>query len=353
MSTFALERIGLEELDPGSNFLQSGSWARLKERHGWEALALREYEEGRTLLVLTRSFRGLFRLAYIGHAPDERFFDDSMTEDPECVCRRMAALARGVVPHLPRRTSVLRFDPRLPCRPNDRQLESNGLCKGPVDIQPPDTVVIDITRSEEDLLSGMKSKWRYNVRLAAKRGVEVRASDDRSFAEDFARWYEIYRVTARRDRIAIHSRKYYRDVLELSSAHDSSTGGLAGELLLAEHEGELLAGIVTVRLGARATYLFGASSDHKRNLMPAYALQWEAIRRAKAAGCVEYDMYGIPPADDPKHPMHGLYRFKTGFGGQIVRYPGSIDYRFAPVAGRLFRHAESLRDYYYKRVRKR
>ncbi|MGL4987163.1 MAG: lipid II:glycine glycyltransferase FemX, partial [Treponemataceae bacterium] len=100
-----------------------------------------------------------------------------------------------------------------------------------------------------------------------------------------------------------------------------------------------------------AVYLYGASSNEKRNLMPAYLLQWVAIKDAKESGCIQYDFYGIPPTDDINHPMHGLYRFKTGFGGRIVHRVGSFDIPFS-IFYLPFRLAESLRSFWFKKIKK-
>jgi lipid II:glycine glycyltransferase (peptidoglycan interpeptide bridge formation enzyme) len=95
--------------------------------------------------------------------------------------------------------------------------------------------------------------------------------------------------------------------------------------------------------GKEATYLYGASSNIKRNLMAPYALQWKAIQDAQSSGCIVYDLFGIPPNEDPDHPMAGLYRFKTGFGGSIIHRPGSWDYPCKPLLYTLFKRAEHLR----------
>jgi lipid II:glycine glycyltransferase (peptidoglycan interpeptide bridge formation enzyme) len=95
---------------------------------------------------------------------------------------------------------------------------------------------------------------------------------------------------------------------------------------MADHEGEFLAAMFLVISNKRATYLYGASSDRKRNLMATYAIQWEAIRMAGGAGCEEYDMFGVAPNGYRSHPMHGLYRFKSGFGGKMFHRMGCWDY---------------------------
>jgi lipid II:glycine glycyltransferase (peptidoglycan interpeptide bridge formation enzyme) len=163
----------------------------------------------------------------------------------------------------------------------------------------------------------------------------------------------LYRVTARRDRITLHSFDYYRRQFESAACPGAiGPGAVELKLLLARHEGDLLAGIIVALHGEAATYLYGASSDLKRNLMPAYGLQWEAIRLARRRGCRTYDLFGIPPSSDPGHPMHGLYRFKTGFGGREVHRPGCWDVPYRPLAYAAYAVAERSRAWYYRRLRK-
>ena len=114
----------------------------------------------------------------------------------------------------------------------------------------------------------------------------------------------------------------------------------------------MLAGIVTLFRGPSAVYLYGASSGKKRNLMAPYALQVKAMEDAKASGCVEYDLYGIPPNNDPDHPMAGLYLFKTGFGGKIVHRPGCWDYPCYNLLYHVYFFAEKIRKGFLNRRKK-
>ena len=164
-------------------------------------------------------------------------------------------------------------------------------------------------------------------------------------------WYRLYQQTARRDRITLHSQDYYKTLFALAGSYGKGAPELY--LLSARHEGQLLAGIIVAVKGEGAWYLYGASSDRKRNLMPSYGLQWRAIQLARQRCCRFYDLFGIPPSDDPKHPMHGLFRFKTGFGGRVVNRAGCYDVPLRPVLYRLYRGAERLRSAYYRRWRKR
>jgi lipid II:glycine glycyltransferase (peptidoglycan interpeptide bridge formation enzyme) len=212
-------------------------------------------------------------------------------------------------------------------------------------VQAPDTVLIDLSSREEEILARMNAKWRYNIRLASRKGVTVRQAGE----GELPVFYTLFQETARRDGIAIHSLDYYRTLFVHGRDYPVTSGGQELRLYLAEHEGEAVAAIITLFRGAEGIYLYGASSDRKRNLMASYALQWRAMRDARASGCQIYDLFGIPPSADPGHPMAGLYRFKTGFGGRIVHRPGSWDYPCRPLGAFLFRIAEGLQ----KRLRDR
>jgi lipid II:glycine glycyltransferase (peptidoglycan interpeptide bridge formation enzyme) len=217
------------------------------------------------------------------------------------------------------------------------------------DVQVPDTVVLDLRgASDEELLSRMKPKWRYNIKYAEKKGVEVASETGPGAVELF---YSLYRATALRDRIALHPERYYRRLVSLADDYGPEAPHI--RVWIARYRGEPLAAIITSFLRGEAVYLYGASGDGHRNLMPAYALQWAAIRAARDAGCGFYDLFGIPPSEDPGHPMAGLYRFKTGFGGTIRRYTGSWDYPLRPFSYGAYRAAEGLRGFWYKKARKR
>jgi lipid II:glycine glycyltransferase (peptidoglycan interpeptide bridge formation enzyme) len=219
-----------------------------------------------------------------------------------------------------------------------------ALGKSPVDVQPSSTVIVDLQQEEDAILADMHKKNRYNVRLSERKGVVVRQAG----IEALGRWYAIYRETAERDRITIHPERYYRRLFELAAERSE----IALRLYLAEHEDDLLAGIIVAEFGTRAIYLYGASRNAKRELMPNYALQWTAMRNARRSGMSSYDLFGVPPADDPSHPMHGLYRFKTGFGGVIEDREGSWDVTVQPLRYGAYSAAERVRSFYFHRVRK-
>ena len=322
--------------------MQSATWARFKSRFGWDARAfLVEWAAGeaRPLLALSRKIAPGIRMAYVPWGPE---LPAGFPADPNSRNGALADLARELGRLLPRDTTFVRFDPPwfAPGGGFPGALPS-PFRRAAADIQPPDTAVVDLTPPARDILASMKPKWRYNIGLAEKRGVLVSPVAD--MEQDLRVFYGLLAETAERDGIAVHSIEYYRTLFEEYSGDPGV--GVPGKLCLytARHEGDCLAAIVVLFRGEDATYLYGASSNAKRNLMAPYALQWRAMQDAKAVGCVRYDLFGIPPSEDPGHPMAGLYRFKTGFGGDVLHRPGSWDYPCKPAPYALFCAAERLR----------
>ncbi len=216
-----------------------------------------------------------------------------------------------------------------------------NLRKSNSDILPSTTVFLDLTLSEDEILEKMKPKTRYNIRLAERKNVRVR----RTGMNEIHIWYELYKDTALRNGLYINGVEYFTSILTAKADNTSSPAHV--ELLLAEVNGEPLAAIFLVISGHRGTYLYGASASHKRNYMPTYALQWEAIRIAKASGCIEYDMFGVSPGPDTSHPMYGLYQFKTGFGGDLFHHLGCWDYPLDEDSYRMFQISEMNAQGYY------
>jgi lipid II:glycine glycyltransferase (peptidoglycan interpeptide bridge formation enzyme) len=333
--------VELVRLDGSEELLQSGFWGSFKASHGWTPLAFEVHAGSAAfgLLVLLRRLGRLFHIAYVPFGP---------TYDPrEGRGGLLRSLAAALRPHLPCTTLFLRFD-----LPWEKTGESPGADAGSPrktadDIQPAATVIVDLTPSEDQILSAMKEKTRYNVRLAAKKGVAVREGTD----ADMDAWYELYRETGRRDRIAIHSKAYYAALFSCARRYEGRAPVV--KLLLAEGGGRLLAGNIVLFWRDSSVYLTGASSGEMRNLMPTYALQWEAMKMAKAAGCASYDLYGVPPSPDPACPMSGLYQFKTGFSNRIVSRWGTWDVSFLGFPYALYMAAEKARMFFFRRLRKR
>ncbi|MBU8913017.1 MAG: peptidoglycan bridge formation glycyltransferase FemA/FemB family protein [Spirochaetales bacterium] len=349
-----VEEIELSELSSNLTLLQSPVWATFKAGFGWDAHALRPTAgpwTGEAILVLVRRLAPGLTLAYVPYGPS------CQCAPAELLAATLTDLGASLAAALPVTPVCVRFDLLWEAGSLEPPEQGGGASaslpgaakpgrvrKAPLDVQPPSTVLIDLNHSPDELLAGMHKKNRYNIRLAERKGVMVRAAG----SVELDRWYDLYRETALRDRITIHSLRYYRRLFEL--ARDSID--LSLHLYLAEHDGDLLAGIIVAEFGDQATYLYGASSNDKRSLMPNYALQWTAILHARETGLATYDLFGVPPADDPAHPMHGLYRFKTGFGGRLVHRAGSWDVVTRPKRYGAYRCAEKARSFYFHRMSK-
>src|SRR6185312_11705707 len=157
-------------------------------------------------------------------------------------------------------------------------------------VQTRSTRLIDLTPSLEEIAGQQKPKWRSNTRLARKHGVRVRAAETEA---DLAAWYAMLEITSARDGFTVRGIDYYRHFWESTRANRTTV------LLLAEHEGTLLAGIMVHRFAHEATYVYGASGEAGRNLMPNHLLQAEAMHWAKQQGATRYDLFGIADSDDP------------------------------------------------------
>lgn len=175
------------------------------------------------------------------------------------------------------------------------------------DHHPETSLLLDLNLSEEALLQQMKPKGRYNIKVAQKHGVIVEASED---VESF---HSILQKTGGRDGFGIHPQRYYQKMLEHLGDH--------AQLLLAKHDGYVIAGGIFVYLNDTAIYYYGASDHDHRHLMAPYLIQWTAIQEAKKRGFKTYDFLGIAPEDAQDHPWAGVTSFKKKFGGQVVNYP--------------------------------
>lgn len=199
-------------------------------------------------------------------------------------------------------------------------LRRRGWAESSDQIQFRNTVVVDLSAGEEDILMRMKQKTRYNVRLAEKKGVVLRVGK----LEDLGLLYKMYAETSVRDGFVIRDESYYMTVWKIfmRSAEPSAVP------LIAEVDGEPVAAIFVFMFAGRAYYVYGMSRSIHREKMPTYFLQWEAMKLAKSRGCSTYDLWGAPDVFDESDSMWGVYRFKEGLGGEVVRTLGAYD--FAP-----------------------
>ena len=304
------------EHHPEAHLLQLGEWGELKKDFGWKPIRIIFDSQTGAQILFCRLPLGLT----IGYLPKPVMGDklqetsNEFWKEIDSICKHNHAIFLKMEPD----AWMDDFQPS--------NLPTFKLSKH--NIQPPRTIIVDIKDSEETILARMKPKCRYNIRLAEKKGVTVRAWGD------LPAFHEMMIVTGGRDNFGVHSLEYYQRAYELFYSKGTC------ELLAAEYEGKPLASLMVFANGKRAWYVYGASNDHERNRMPTYLLQWEAIRWAKARGCEEYDLWGVPDENEEtleanfesRHDgLWGVYRFKRGFGGQLRRAAQAVVRVYNPL----------------------
>ncbi|HNS51118.1 MAG TPA: peptidoglycan bridge formation glycyltransferase FemA/FemB family protein [Anaerolineae bacterium] len=344
---------------PNPHVLQSWAWGEFKTQHGWQATRLLFVEGGEAVAAASVLERRVGRLPtpvlYVPKGPaldwDECGVRVQVAAELEALARQRRALFVKIDPDVYYPAGMQASGPAQGAGPAPTGPGTNGAGDGPAcggrpecaealaevltargwrfsgeQVQYRNTVLLDLSQSEEELLAGMKQKSRYNVRLARRRGVTVREG----VAGDLALFYGLYAETAERDHFIIRPAEYYVDVwgrfLERGAA----------QLLLAEVAGETVAGLMLFTFGPTAWYMYGASSDQHREDMPNHLLQWEACRTAKAAGCRLYDLWGAPDRLEEADPMWGVHQFKVGLGGKAAQGVGAWDYPSCRLGYRLY-----------------
>lgn len=312
---------------PNAHILQCGAWGELKARFGWQAVRIVSGRTGAQIL-----YRGLplgFHIGYIAKGPVGGDLEDLLPEIDE-ISRQLRTLFLKVEPDGWQSSAEVSLGLK----------ESRGVKSKP--IQPQRTVMVSLEGTEDEILARMKQKTRYNIRLAAKKGITVTPE------ADLEAFYAMMKLTGARDHFGVHSKAYYAAAYTLFHPSGSC------ELLTARYEGTPLASLMVFARGNTAWYMYGASTDELRNLMPTYLLQWQAMLWARSKGCTQYDLWGIPDLDEDDleenfaqreshQGLWGVYRFKRGFGGEVLRSSGAIDIVYKPWLYGAYQKAAGLR----------
>ncbi len=300
---------------PTAHFLQSWEWGAFKARYGWQPTRYLWAEDDlpcAAASVLTRRLgRWPSAVMYVPKGPALDYGNAPLLEHTlaclEATARRERALFIKIDPDVQTETAVGAAVVET--------LRRRGWRSSSEQIQFRNTMLLNLDHDLDGLLAAMKSKWRYNTRLAVRKGVTVR----QGVLDDLSLLYEMYAETSVRDNFVIRPQDYYHDVWGAFIE-----AGLA-QPLIAEVEGDSIAMVIVFRFARRAWYVYGASRAVHRDKMPNHLLQWEAIRWAREQGCTIYDMWGAPEVLDESDPLWGVYRFKRGFGGEFARYIGAWD----------------------------
>ena len=301
-----------------SHIMQTSHWGDLKSEFGWQIERIVNGQNGAQVLFRKLPFGK--SIGYIPKGPVGSNFHDLMG-DIDTLSRKNQAIFLKIEPDL--------YEPVLPEILS--HLSSFGIPSKP--IQPQRTILINLDGKDEDWLRRMKQKTRYNIQLAQKKNVTVNETTD------IDTFHQLMVITGNRDKFGVHNYAYFKKVHELFSAVGKCT------LLEARYGNDVLGGVMVFSHHQRAWYFYGASNDHERNRMPNYLLQWEAMRWAEANSCTIYDLWGIPDYEENEleesfskavGELWGVYRFKRGFGGNVVRSVDAFDRIYHPAYYRLY-----------------
>jgi len=328
---------------PDPQLLQSWQWSSVKTRFGWRSIPTvwrddqGEVQAAAMLLMRAIPITGFpqrYRVMYVPKGPLLRDWSNVEIRHQVFNDLRFQAESNGAI--------VLKIDPEIrlgvgiPGQPLAQEnslgniivgeLKEFGWCFSKEQVQFQNTVLVDLSSSEDDLLSCMKQKTRYNIRLASRRGVLIRTGG----ISDIDLLYTMYAETSARDGFVIREKSYYQAVWE-----KFISAGMAVPLI-AEVDGEPVAALIYFYFSRRAWYMYGMSRNIHREKMANYLLQWEAMKQAKAIGCDVYDLWGAPDKFTEDDPLWGVYRFKEGLGGVVVRHIGAWDLPVRPFYYRIY-----------------
>jgi peptidoglycan pentaglycine glycine transferase (the first glycine) len=318
---------------PNTQLLQSWAWGEFKSRHGWRARRLSWETPGGPVAaqVLARTALRALRVLYVPRGPLLDWESEAARTEALGALEALAHRERAILIKIDPDVALARGaagaeQPQAVEQKVEAALRARGWVFSPAPVQFRNTVRLDLRRPEADLLAGMKPKTRYNLRLAERKGVRVRAGGP----DDLDLLYEMYAETGARDGFVIRPRAYYHD------AWGSFVRAGLAQPFIAEVEQEPVAALVAFRFGRTAWYMYGMSRAVQREKMPNHLLQWRAIQWAREYGCETYDFWGAPDELVESDRLWGVWKFKEGFGGEFVRGLGAWDYAPAPVLYRLY-----------------
>lgn len=295
---------------PYSGFMQSFFWADFKAKTGWQTYKIGISENNKLIggaIVYKFQFSKNKNFLYIPQGPilpydQEKYFHTLISEIDKVADLKGENL-----------TTHLRIEPRLNTVPEF----FNKFTKAPYNMEPRNTLMIDLHKSEQEILSQMKPKGRYNIKIAQKNNIEITQRSDQKAIEDFL---YLYHQTVKRDKFEAKNDQYFQVLIP----HLFQTQ--TGALFFAEYKNEPLATALIIFHGAKVTYFFGASGSEHREKMAPYLLHFKIIREAKKHDYKWYDFLGIAPKNDPEHGWKGLSAFKQKFGGEIFDFIGAYDF---------------------------
>ena len=324
----------------GGHIFQSHAWGEMKRGLGWEPLRLVLEKDAEVIGTAQLLLYGILpipgRFAFCPKGPWLPWDKEEAVKD-FFEGSRSVAQEKGI--------HTLKVEPEI--EEGDERtkalLRGIGFEKFRWDLNHKTAYFVDLTPTEDEIVANMKRGARYNARLAGRKGVEIVEDNSPKAQEEF---WEMFEITARRNGFWYRPREYQFRVWKAMFGADRA------HLFFAEHEGERLAGALAYVFGRKCWYFQSATTNEKRNLKPTHLLQREMMLWAKRNGATRYDMMAVPGPKDLEnedHPLHGVYEFKDGFGGEVNDFVGCLDLPVKPAQAKLWNRLE---PWYYRAYRK-
>lgn len=299
------------------SILQTAEWASLKELQGWQSFNIEGVHVLKKQLPLGLSFLYAPEVEWKSIRNFENFLENikKIAEKSQSLFFRLEILDEK-------------------CEEIVKKLDEKKFIKSFEELQPEWRQVIDISKSEEEILNQMKPKGRYNIRVAEKHGVKSEARNPKSEIDTF---YKLYCETAKYQKISIRNKKYFAGMIEALAPKEEIA------IVIAEYRGQPLAALLVTFYDGVASYLYGGTSRLHKEVMAPYAAHWAAIKLAQEKGCESYDLLAVVPEGAENHKYSNLTFFKEQFGGRKINIVGSYDLVYKPVGYKIFKVAERLR----------
>ena len=313
------------------NFQQSREWATVKD--SWiNEVVLAEGKNGEiigSISILIRKIPIFGNIMYSSRGPVCDIYDENvlsqLTEGAKELAKKYKAFVFKIEPDI--KSDDEKFRKVITKLGYSIKDDAKNFRE---EIQPRFVFRLDLKgKTEDEVFAGFHQKTRYNVRLATKKGVVIKEGTK----EDLKDFHKIMVTTGQRDGFIIRSLSYFEKMYDNLVPNHM-------KLLMAYYQDKPIAGIIPIMYGNKTWYLYGASSNEHRNLMPNYLLQWTMIKEAIHNGCDMYDFRGVSGVVDENHPQYGLYRFKKGFGAEFTEFIGEVYIPFKPVWYSLYKFSE-------------
>ena len=303
--------------------LQSWEWGEFRQKNGLKVIRLGAFEGKKIKAAYQLTIHPLPKINYnVLYFPKGPMPDKAMMEALKKLGEKEKAVFIKIEPNIRENLDIQKF------------LLDNGCLQGK-SLFTPYSFQLDLRSSEEQLLANMKPKTRYNIRVAQKHNVQIIKDNS---PEAFEEYLRLTAETTRRQKFYAHSGQYHRQMWEVMSR-----SGLA-HLFLAKYQNQVLAAYIFFAFNKVFYYPYGASTREHREVMPTYALFWEAIKFGQKMGCQLFDMWGSPgPNPSPRDPWYGFHQFKEGFGGELIKFIGTYDLVINPPLYKLFNLINKLR----------